>query len=362
MSSVHPSRILIINPFGIGDVLFTTPLVRAVRQVFPKSFIGYVCNRRTEQILRENPQLDELYIYEKDEWVKLWRSTPLHALWKFGTLLRRIRGARFDLAIDLSLGERYSMILKWLGVRRRVGFDYRRRGRFLTQRLPIDGYQDVHVIEYYKALLRFLGIHLVDPTMELHVSDADERWAHQWLQEHQLNQGQCLIGMVPAGGVSWGVGAPFRRWSFEHFATVGNALVERYRAKLILFGEASDRSTCEAVQRVMTHEAIDLSGQTTLGQFASLLGHLALVVCNDGGPLHIAVSRKVKTVSIFGPVDPRVYGPYPKSADHQVVYRDALRCRPCYHQFKLPPCPYERACLMTVEPKEVLEACQTLLA
>ena len=110
------------------------------------------------------------------------------------------------------------------------------------------------------------------------------------------------------------------------------------------------------------HPVIDLSGQTTLEQFVALLARLELVICNDGGPLHLAVSQRVKTVSIFGPVDPAVYGPHTQEPEwHRVVCQPHLLCRPCYHQFRLPPCPYERACLTTIEPTQVLEACVSLL-
>lgn len=358
------ARILIVNPFGIGDVLFSTPLVRAIRKGFPQSFIGYLCNQRTEGILRNNPHLDELFIYEKDEIVRLWRNSPWRGLAQIAGLLRRIRAARFELVIDLSLGERYGVILKLLGIRRRVGFDYRDRGRFLTERLVIDGYHDDHVVEYYRRLLHFIGVRLLDDAaLELCVSQEDERWAGAWLRAQGFEKSRRLIGMVPAGGVSWGVDASFRRWGFEGFAQVGDALMERHGAQLILFGEPSDTSVCGTVARLMKHRPIDLSGETTLGQFVSLLGRLELVICNDGGPLHLAVSQRVKTVSVFGPVDPKVYGPYPPDeARHRVIRHEGLPCRPCYHAFKLPPCPYERACLTTVAPDEVIEACAGLLA
>ena len=57
-----PARILIVNPFGIGDVLFSTPLVRAVRPAFPKAHLAYLCNRRTQEILAGNQHIDELFI------------------------------------------------------------------------------------------------------------------------------------------------------------------------------------------------------------------------------------------------------------------------------------------------------------
>jgi len=357
-----PRRILIVNPFGIGDVLFSTPLIRAVRFAFPASRIGYLCNRRTEQILRENPFLDEVFVYEKDEFIQLWRTSWWRGAGRVGQLVRGIRRARFELVIDLSLGERYSFILRALGVRRLFGFNYRGRGKFLTDALPINGYHEDHVVEHYRRLLRFLGIRLIEASLELHLSEADARWTERRLKALGAPAGQFLVGMVPAGGVSWGVDAPFRRWSFDGFAAVGDALVERHGAQIVLFGEASDKPICQTVARLMRHPVVDLSGQTSLGQFVSLLGRMDLVICNDGGPLHLAVSQGVKTVSIFGPVDPHVYGPYGRSnGRHQVICREGLPCRPCYHQFKLPPCPYERACLTMITPEEVLEACEAVL-
>lgn len=357
-----PARILIVNPFGIGDVLFTTPLVRALRRAFPQSRLAYLCNQRTEYILRHNPHLDDIFIYEKDELIRRWRASKRQGLAYLGRLFRQIRSGRFDVVVDLSLGERYGLILKLLGIRRRVGFNYRRRGRFLTESIAIDGYQDAHVVEYYRRLLGFLGIELMDASLELCVAEADERWAQHWLREHHLEGHRALVGIVPAGGVSWGIDAPFRRWSVEGFAHVGDALAARRGVTTILFGEATDAPICQGVAQRMTAQAIDVSGQTTLGQFISLLSRLRLIICNDGGPLHLAVSQRVRTVSVFGPVDPWVYGPYePSELRHRVVFRGDLPCRPCYHQFKLPPCPYERACLTTLGVDDVLAACLAAL-
>ena len=98
-----------------------------------------------------------------------------------------------------------------------------------------------------------------------------------------------------------------------------------------------------------------------MGQFIGLVARCDLVVSSDGGPVHIAASQGVPTVSIFGPVDPVVYGPYPNRPHHRIVYKRDLPCRPCYHQFRLPPCPYERACLTQIEPDDVLEACEAIL-
>jgi len=352
---------LIVNPFGIGDVLFSTPLVRALRRAFPHAYLAYLCNRRTEEILRRNEHLDELFIYEKDELIGLWNRSKRACLTSVCSLLSHIRRRRFELAIDLSLGERYSFLLALLGVPRRIGFDFHHRGRFLTHRLAMNGYQSQHVVEYYAQLLATIGISLFDRTFELATNEEDRRTTEEHLASLHVQNGQRVIGLVPAGGVSWGLQAHFRRWSQEGFIEVGRVLRERYHAVILVFGEPKDHGVCADITRTIGHGAIDLSGQTTLGQFIGLIGRCDLVISNDGGPIHIAASQHVPTVSIFGPVDPDVYGPYPRTSEHHIVYKAGLPCRPCYHQFKLPPCPYERACLTDIEPADVLEACEQVL-
>lgn len=355
-----PTRILIVNPFGIGDVLFSTPLIRAVRRAFPDAALAYLCNRRTEEIVRRNQHLNEVFIYEKDEFLALWKRRKWAAVRLVMGLLGRIKRSRFDLAIDLSLGERYSFLLIWLGVPRRIGFDFRERGRFLTHKLVMNGFQGRHVVDHYAELLETLGIHMREPELELMPTAGEQAKARGHLESLGV-RAERVIGLVPAGGASWGGQAHFRRWSKEGFIVVGRALAQRPSMAILIFGEPKDVDTCGEIARAIGPAARDVSGQTGLGEFVSLIGCCDVVISNDGGPIHIAASQGVRTVSIFGPVDPDVYGPYPRTGGHRVVYRPELPCRPCYHQFKLPPCPYERACLTAIEPQQVLEACEAVL-
>jgi len=355
-----PQRILIVNPFGIGDVLFSTPLIRAVRRAFPQAHVAYLCNRRTQEILRRNQDLNELFVYEKDEVLALWRRSRLAAIRTVVSLLGQVRRRRFDLAIDLSLGERYSFMLAVLGVPRRIGFDFRHRGRFLTHRFAMDGYQDQHVVDYYTQLLEMIGIRQLDRQLHLDPMQGERLAVEHRLRQLDLREGQHVIGLVPAGGVSWGRHAHFRRWPQAKFVEVGRHVSARYGARILIFGEPSDRSICTGIAQAIGPAAVDLSGQTSFGEFVGLLARCDLVICNDGGPLHLAVSQGVKTVSIFGPVDPVVYGPY-GSVDHHRVVTKSLPCRPCYHQFKLPPCPYDRACLNELSIDEVLPAVEKML-
>lgn len=355
-----PQRILIVNPFGIGDVLFTTPLVRALRTAFPLARLIYLCNRRTEEIVRRNPHLSGWIVFEKDEFWSLWRKRPWQAVSRFVRLLRRIRRERFDWVADLSLGDRYSFFLKLLGVPVRIGFRFRHRGRYLTHGLPISGYEGRHVVAYYRELLEFIGLALDEQGLELILSEDDRAMAEATWQRLQLTGEAPIVGIIPAGGVSWGVDAHFRRWPLERFAAVAQALQERHNVRILIFGEASDRALCQQMAQAMRGAVVDLSGQTTLGQLLGLIAKCDLILANDGGALHMAVSQQVPSVAVYGPVDQRVYGPYGNSARHRVISRQ-LTCQPCYHYFRMPACPYDTACLKGLPTAFVLEAADELL-
>ena len=97
----YNKKILVINPFGIGDVLFSTPLIRALRDTHPDSYIGYFCNRRAREVLGSNPNIDRIFVYEKDDYRACWKESRLKCAMKILGLLNDIAKERFDTAIDL---------------------------------------------------------------------------------------------------------------------------------------------------------------------------------------------------------------------------------------------------------------------
>jgi heptosyltransferase III len=356
-----PKRILIINPFGIGDVLFSTPLVRALRVAYPQSRLVYLCNRRKEGILMRNPHLDDLIVFEKDEFLGAWKLAPWRGIRMLLRLIGRARRERFDLVIDLSLGDRYAFFLRWLGTPLRIGFQYRKRGRYLTHRLPISGFEGKHVVEHYRDLLQFIGLDLDDGGLELQLTERDQQHATESWKMLGLDTDRPVIAVVPAGGVSWGIDAPFRRWPLDRFAQVAQQLATEHNGQVVLFGEASDHEICDELLRMMEYPGQNLCGRTSLSEFVSLVACCDVLLTNDGGALHMAVSQDVPTVAIYGPVDPDVYGPYPKSPRYRVVTR-SLTCQPCYHYFRMPACPYNRTCLKDLAVDTVLAAAKDVMA
>ncbi len=351
--------VLIINPFGIGDVLFSTALVESLGRQVEGCHIGFLCNRRTEDLLKNNPLIDWVFVFEKDEYRNLWNKSKTECIKKFILLLRDIKAKRFDTVIDLSLNRQFGFITWLIGIPRRIGLNYKNRGIFLTDKIDIAGYNEKHIVEYYLSLLGLIELKPTANYLMLYISDEDREWAKDFLTASGIKEGDLVIGIVPGGGASWGKDAVIKHWEKEKFAELADRLAEKHNAKILILGSEAEKDICESVKKDMKNAVIDACGRTAILQFAALAGMCNLVIANDGGPLHIAVAMGAKTVGIFGPVDEKVYGQYPSSDKHRAVTGKA-ECRPCYKNFKLRDCDIRR-CLDTISPEEVFKAAEETL-
>ncbi len=348
-------KILIINPFGVGDVLFTTPVINALKKKFPDSFIGYLCQKQTAPILANHPLVDKLFLYTRGDLKQVRKKSYLEYVKMLFLGINKIRDEKFDLAVDLSMVSQYSLLLRLIGVKRRFGFDYKGRGLFLTHKLPISGLGQKHVIEYYYDLLGLLEVHEFNREMKFYTALADRQYADNLLMKNNVNGNDILIGIAPFGGGSWGEDAGSKQWPDERFVRLMTDLLNDYECKIIIFGAKKNKDDCANFKEVLSKkDVVNAIGMTTLGQLAALIGKCSLFISNDSGPMHIACAKGVDTVSIFGPVDENVYGPIGKTARHEIV-KASIECRPCYKNFRKPDCK-NMDCLETITEDMVLDA------
>ncbi|MDP8230525.1 MAG: glycosyltransferase family 9 protein [Candidatus Gorgyraea atricola] len=346
-------RILIINPFGIGDVLFSTPLIATIKEKYSGCYIGYICNIRTEEILAANPGIDEVFIFERDEYRELWKKSKLECLKKLCDFWKEIKKRRFDLLFDLSLGREYAFLCWLIGIRERRGFNYKGRGRFLTHKIQFDGFSGRPVAEYYLDAIRDKGQGTRDKGLILATTDKDKEYIDAFLKKAGIKEQDTLVGIAPGGGASYGKEkSHYKRWGCEKFAVLADRIAS-CGAKPILLGGPKEKDLIRDVKLKMQGKPL-MGPDAKIREMACLIKRCNVLVCNDGGLLHIAVSQDTPTVSIFGPTDEKVYGPYPASKKHIVVTNNA-DCRPCYRRFRLPECT-DRKCMEDLSVDSVFNA------
>ena len=343
-------NILIVNPFGIGDVLFSTPLIKVIKNNFSESKLYYISNKRTYEVLKSCPDLEGVFIFEKQKYRDLWKESKTRCIKQFLEFFNEIKDKKIDIVFDLSMGHQYSFFFMLLGVPERIGFNYRKRGRFLTRKMKFSGFNDKPIAEYYLDLARLLNLRIEKPTTKIWPDKGSVNYINEFFKIFPKSK-DLLIGVMPGGGVSFGAKKiAFKRWDPENFAELNDRLIKDLNGEVILIWAPGEERLVKEITFLMKNKP-KIAPHTTLNQMAALMKKCDLVITNDSGPLHVARAAGAKTISIFGPSDERVYGPYPPGKDHLVVTKD-INCRPCYKKFRLPDC-QNRACLRELYAKSV---------
>ena len=325
------SRILVIKLRFIGDVLLATPVFRSLRGQYPGARISALVNVGTDEILRRNPHVDEIFLVQRGTWKIQLR------------LLRDIRSRGFDCVIDLTDGDRSALISIFSGANIRIGFNHERRWRgwLYSQCLGVS-YGSMHMVNYHVQALFPLGIQSLADAPELFIGDEEQKAADHLLGKVDLLDQKWV--MIHPAARYW-----FKAWPAERFAGLSDALIER-GLKVVLIGHSDDQGIGEVVQGTAKHKLILLIGQTSLLELAGLMKRCSLFIGNDGGPMHMAAAVGCPVVALFGPTDPAVWGPKGKQT---VVLYKGLDCRDCFY----PGCfRGESSCMKQISVDEVYEA------
>jgi ADP-heptose:LPS heptosyltransferase len=178
----------------------------------------------------------------------------------------------------------------------------------LTATLPYD--PDEHQVLRWLRLVALIGAPVDDTSLDCPTTTSDRARAAALLTD--INAARPLVGLHP------GAKDPTRRWPAERFAALGDALMERLGAQVVLTGGAGERPVTAAVRQAMRGPALDLAGETGLGAFAAVVDRLDLLVTNDTGAWHLAVAMGTPSVAVIGPGQPDGWEPLDRRR-HRVV-------------------------------------------
>ena len=349
-------KILLVRLRLIGDVVFTTPLVRALRRTYPDAHLTYVVEPMAAPIVRGNPHLDAVIVIPKRSGLARWRDDLSSA--------RRLRAETFDIAIDLHGGPRSAWLTWASGATMRIG--YRIAGRSWMYTHVVERSDDLlprHSVVNQWDLLAPLGIAGCEPARdatEMHGDPDTEARAARVLHEAGAGPLDPLILMhVSAGN-------PFRRWPPEAFATVAAELARRDPARRVIV--ASGPSDEEAARAIVNQarERLGAAGAAVsyvridLRELHALAARAAVYIGGDSGPMHIAATTETPIVALLGPTlaersmpwrDPRWFA--------EAIDAGPLPCRPC-RQRRCEPGDFR--CLTGIAPDRVVAAAERALA
>ncbi len=323
-------KILLIRRDAIGDVILTTPALRAVRHAFPHALIHLLVSEQCRDLVSANPNIDRLLIDHHD----------------------RIEGD-YDCAIAFHAGYAHNRITHESGARVRVGFRGSGGSFFLTHALDDDRATRIrHEVDSALEAVAVIGCRVDDKQSEVSVTEAGERFAVRFFRDARVSVNRPVVVMHP------GARQAYVRWKKEGFAEVADTLIREYEAAVIFTGSDGERRLVEEIISLMAQKAVSAAG-IRLTETVSLIKRCSLYVGNVTGPMHIAAALEVPVVAIFGCAHPldscQVWGPRgPKAA----IVTSAIHCPSCHPT----DCRRQYACMQAITADEVLSAARRLLA
>ncbi len=308
--------ILVVRFSSIGDVLLTTPVLRAIKTRWPAAHVTFLTKERFAAVIEGNPHVDEI--------VKVSDSADVAGLRSVAH--ERLRRP-WDLFVDLHGGIRSRLLGRMLNARYKVRYSNLRLRRtiLIYGRVDLYGPQPPSVPERYAACLKKFGVELDKKPCELHLNESDRQEAVSLLGERW--PGHTIKYLAVAPGAAW----PIKRWPAENFAGAARKISEQKGWKIVLLGGPDDKNICARVAGGLGGcDYIDLSGKLSLRGSAAAVERAQYLLTNDTGLMHIATATGTPLSAIFGPTV-RQLGYFPYRAANALVLEAELWCRPCTH-------------------------------
>lgn len=323
------NKILIIRLSSLGDILLTTPFIRAIKSQFPDIKIDMLLREEYADVVKINPYLNKKFLFKKDD-----KSNNV--------LIEQLKNTNYELVIDLQNNLRSKKIVSSLKTTS-VKFDKRSFDKFLLVNFKINKLKEAPQIPVrYSNTIQDLK--LDKGGLDLFTDKS---------ANEELIGNNSLIGFCP------GARHFTKRWLKEYFVELGNKLTQDGYT-IVLFGGRIDKEICEEINKAIPG-SINLANDDDLLQTVADMKLCKVVVCNDSGLMHTATATGTKVIAIFGSTVKELgFAPY--NCNNLILENNSLTCRPCSHIGRS-NCPKKHFdCMKSIKPGFVFEKIQSIIS
>jgi ADP-heptose:LPS heptosyltransferase len=321
-------RFLILSTTGLGDTLWGTPAIRALRKCFPTSYIGVVTSPIGQTLLKHNRRIDELFLVKNPVLPSL---LPLR---------RKLKSRKITHVLSFHTSQRAVLPLAaTIGAQAIIGTCGMNKDLDFLLSHPLEN-NHVHEIQRRLRIVAEVGASTLDSSMELFLGPEHESEVETFLASHNIPSYLPLVALHPGAKDS------FKQWPPSHFIDLGNRLAQNLGCSVFVTGTPEEKALVEEIASQI-QGAIAVTSLPLLTA-AALIKRMDLMISNDTGPMHIAFALKTPTIGIFTPTDPALCGPYYAVKAHTISRKPT--CSPCLRK----KC-HEPFCLLQIGVQEVYD-------
>ncbi len=336
------NTILVTFLMQLGDLVLITPFLTALRRAAPQAKITLLQDVRWREVMAGNPDIDEILTIDRKG-----KDNKFSALWQYS---KKLQQKNFDLVINLNPSERCTFLAAFSGAKYKIGATPKIFKLFFDHKLKLD--RQAHAADMYLSTLsQLVDTDLTNDGLKVMLLPGYKEQAEEFWRKNAITAQDKLIGF------NIGSASATKRWLPERFAAVADAVAGRGYKTVFLGSKDELPAVATAVSHMSTRPLV-ATGEFGLGALTAALSRLELLITNDSGPMHLAVSQKVPLVALYGPSKAELYGPY--KFDRATVVRAEPPCTGCRERMKH-QCTDMR-CMEDLSVKQVLEAAYASLA
>jgi lipopolysaccharide heptosyltransferase II len=328
-------KILLIKLRGIGDVVLTTIVLDNIKAYLPNVKIDFLTDYPSVPILKPLSQINNVIPFDRKSLINRIK------------LFFKVRNSNYDLIIDFFSNPVSAQITYFSGAKYRAGFPYKGRAYAYNIYGPFERGK-IHSADLHLELIKDVGFPIKSKNLHVGLSENSLLFAQKFF-EANFSKSDSIFCIIPGGG--W----QSKRCDPIKFAEIADELLRIYNnIKILLLWGPGDKEEAELIKKYMKGEAF-LAPNTSLEEMAAVISKCSLVIANDSGPMHIAAGLKIPTLSINGPTDPKLQGPY--GENHAWVRHEELSCIGC----NLLVCPKEHQCFIDLPITKVIKKVEELI-
>lgn len=327
-------RILIIKQDASGDVLRATPILRALKNKYPKSFITWVVGKAALPLIQHNPLIDRVVVFDQESLLRFFTE-------------------KFDLAINLDKDAKSTSLMEIVSAKNKKGYGLSpegtvypiNKGARYHYEICLDNYglKKKNKKSYVEMLFDIIEIPFNGEKYILEIPEENKKWAESFLKDKKLT-GKKIIGFNTGCGRAY----PHKKWAEQHYSETIKSLAKNREVAVLLFGGPDEEQLNKRIELGSDGMAINTGSENSVLNFAALIGCCDLILTGDTLGMHIALALDKPSIALFGPTPYQEIYPY----DSMTRIEAKIECTCCYDQF---PCPKNPNCMEIISPKQVLD-------
>jgi len=351
---MNSHKFLILRLSAVGDVIRTLPAVKALKAYYPSSYIAWVVEEPSKDLLESQPEIDQIILFPRKRWMEGIRS-PIRigkTLGEIQEFILSLRRAEFDIVLDFHGILKSGVISILSGCPRRIGFDQRasKEGNFFFSNVKVSlPDEKISRFERNFKLLQGIGLEVKNFLPTLDIPEKDREYVESFLNALSTPlQRPCIA--IHAGT---SLKTLYKRWSPDQYSQLADRLIQELKATVIFTWGPREVEWVEGIRKKMKEPSVLSPPTESLTQLGEVFRQCDLYIGGDTGPMHIASLVGTPVVVIYGPTDPKVNEPF---GLHQKVMKE-VGCNPCRNR----SC-QELSCLKAVTVEDVFKAAKEILS